>query len=200
MSFRAQLQQVVGEHGGEYSGDLTKDVTHLIANSPDGKKYAYATQWQKKVVGIKWLKETLERGMQLDESLYHPTKPKEEQGIGAWNRQAKLAQLGKRSRETQPESEPARKLRRTASARLGSQNDSLWGDIVAGDDTDAAGRELENLRPSKSMPVMRPEPQVPESFSHQGNGSADIDSRSSTGIFAGKSFYLHGFHAQKVIP
>ncbi|KAJ9602940.1 protein kinase activating protein dpb11 [Cladophialophora chaetospira] len=156
LSFRAQLQKNVKDNGGDYTGDLTKDVTHLIANKPEGKKYEYGMQWQKKVVSLKWYKDSLERGMQLDEALYHPTVPASEQGVGAWNRKPrKSPQLGKRSREDNTGSEPSRKLRRTASARLGSQSQDMWSDIVGGVGFETASSGRPPLKPSKSMPGLR---------------------------------------------
>jgi hypothetical protein len=156
LSFRAQLQKNVTDNGGVYTGDLTKDVTHLIAARPEGKKYEYGMQWQTKVVSLKWYKETLERGMQLDESLYHPTVSVAEQGAGAWNRKARSSpQLGKRLREENAGPEPPRKLRRTASARLGSQSQDMWSDIVGGAGFDAQDDDRPPLKPSVSMPALR---------------------------------------------
>ncbi|KIW85975.1 hypothetical protein Z517_01369 [Fonsecaea pedrosoi CBS 271.37] len=156
LAFRAQLQNNVKENGGEYTGDLTKDVTHLIAAKPEGKKYEYGMQWQKKVVSLKWYKDTLERGMQLDERLYHPTIPVAEQGLGAWNRKARRSpQLGKRTREDNVGPEPSRKLRRTASAKFGSQTQDMWSDIVGGAGFEAKKLERPELKPSVSMPALR---------------------------------------------
>ncbi|KIY03739.1 uncharacterized protein Z520_00430 [Fonsecaea multimorphosa CBS 102226] len=158
LAFRAQLQKNVKENGGEYTGDLTKDVTHLIAAKPEGKKYEYGMQWQKKVVSLKWYKDTLERGMQLDERLYHPTVPVSEQGLGAWNRKARRSspQPGKRPREeNHTGAEPSRKLRRTASAKFGSQTQDMWSDIVGGAGFEATNVEPPVLKPSISMPGLR---------------------------------------------
>lgn len=156
LSFRAQLQKNVKDNGGQYFGDLTKDVTHLIAAKPEGKKYEYGMQWQKKVVSLKWYKDTLERGMRLDESRYHPTIPVAEQGIDAWNRKPRTSpQLGKRTREEPAGPEPSRKLRRTASARLGSQNQGMWSDIVGGAGFEPKIEEQPPLKASVSMPALR---------------------------------------------
>lgn len=155
LNFRAQLQQKIDEEGGKYTGDLTKHVTHLIAYKAEGKKYQYAMQWQKQIVTLQWLKDSLERGMQLDETKYHPSIAPEDQGKGAWNREAKYAnQLGKRSRPQEPVAEPSRKLRRTASAKFSSQNDEIWADIYGKPGNEQ--QEREPLRPSKSMPTIRP--------------------------------------------
>ena len=156
LSFRAGLQKHVHDNGGVYTGDLTKDVTHLIAAKPEGKKYEYAMQWQTKVVSLKWYKDSLERGMQLDESSYHPTVSVAEQGVGAWNRKPRPSpQMGKRAREENVGPEPPRKLRRTASARLGSQSQDMWSDIVGGGGFDTPDCQRPPLKPSMSMPALR---------------------------------------------
>ena len=76
--------------------------------------------------------------MVLDEALYDPILPEEERGKDAWDRtKPKRRSLGKRSREdsTSAAEGGKRKLRRTASTKLRSQNDRIWGDIVGGGGT-----------------------------------------------------------------
>ena len=71
--------------------------------------------------------------MILDEKLYDPALPAEERGRGAWDRtKPKRTSLGKRSRDDSNASLEGgkRKLRRTASTKLSTLNDGLWGDIV----------------------------------------------------------------------
>ena len=198
LSFRAQLQKNVIENGGEYTGDLTKDVTHLIAAKPEGKKFEYGTQWQKKVVSLAWYKDTLTRGMQLDETLYHPSTPINEQGIGAWRRSAPpQPQLGKRTREDNTGPEPPRKLRRTASARLGSQSDNLWTDIVTGGGFEGSEQEQPSLRPTKFLPGLRPRSETlhiqPEDQASERPATVSIDS----GYLDGKQFVIDGFDQRK---
>ena len=204
LSFRAQLQKNVKDNGGEYTGDLTKDVTHLIAARPEGKKYEYGMQWQKKVVSLKWYKDTLERRMQLDESLYHPTIPTVEQGVGAWNRKPRTSpQLGKRTREDKVGPEPSRKLRRTASARLGSQNQDMWSDIVGGAGFEARADERPQLKPSVSMPAL---PRVDTNSigaqtpqADQVIGRSGLDPIHTTnGVFTGRRFMLRFFDEKRV--
>lgn len=198
LKFRAQLQKSVLENGGEYTGDLTKDVTHLIARRPEGKKYEYGMQWQKKVVSLEWYKDTLRRGMQLEESSYHPTIPQDQQGAGAWNRSASTSQqLGKRVRDEAHGPEPPRKLRRTASARLNSQNDDMWSDLTRVDNEQShTGGPVNILKPSKSMP-------------HLQSASANIDGQSAAAedcphavsdnqkTFSAKYFAISGFSPER---
>ena len=151
VTFRAQLQETIEQNGGHYHGDLTRSVTHLIAATTEGKKYAYAQQWGIVTVSCKWLEDSLERGLSLEESRYHPTTPLDKQGIGAWNRGSRTQSLlAKRPRETAAGDDVPRKLRRTHSARLNSQSDSMWDDIV-GEGSQTKTAERSQLRPSRSM-------------------------------------------------
>ncbi|KEF53086.1 uncharacterized protein A1O9_10994 [Exophiala aquamarina CBS 119918] len=203
LSFRAQLQRNVVENGGDYTGDLTKDVTHLIAAKPEGKKYEYGMQWQKKVVSLKWYKDTLERGMQLEESLYHPTVPAAEQGLGAWVRRIRPSpQSSKRPREAPTGLEPSRKLRRTASARLGSQNENLWTDIVGaaglGDD-DKSQRHLKSSSSMPSLPKTLPKTEKVDLVNgeHAESSGDSVAPNVRSGFLSGYSFEMFGFEGKK---
>lgn len=205
MAFRAQLQDHIIAHGGDYRGDLTKNVTHLIANAPEGKKYQYAEQWQVRVVSLRWFKDCLDRGMVLEESLYHPTLAFEEQGKGAWDRDAKAkVQTGKRMRDEMPPQEAPRKLRRTASSKLGSQSDSLWGDIMGGGFDARPDSELP-VRLSNSHSTTKPVILEPESFvtgnktpQHQKQLSSNAVPEISLGYFSDQAFLVHGFPLKNV--
>ena len=214
LTLRTQLQECVSENGGDYRGDLTKQVTHLIAFKPEGKKWQYANQWGLKVVTIQWLRDSLERGLILEESAYHPMLPIEEQGKNAWNRAAKaVRQVQKRAREEQVVPDVPRKLRRTASAKLGSQTDTLWADIAGG----AASKEVpvqHGLKAAASLPSIRqqlPQVQVGDSMLE---GSTAINGQNTpmelpgppvvtkllephAGILSGKAIYIHKFDPNK---
>ena len=130
---RKQIEEAVKNQGGEYWGDLTKEVSHLIALKPSGNKYNFARLWGIKVVSIEWLQQSLERGMILDEALFDPLLDESQRGRDAWiRRTTSNSSLNKRPREDDAELAPVRKLRRTASARFSSQNEGIWGDIVGG--------------------------------------------------------------------
>jgi len=132
---RRSIQETVDANGGEYHGDLTKSVTHLIAATPSGKKYEHALNWRMKIVALEWLEQSLERGMVLDEAYYNPTLAVEERGKGAWERRQPASPTpSKRPRDTegsQALNPFRRKLRRSASTRLGSQSEALWAGITA---------------------------------------------------------------------
>jgi len=130
---REAIQESVEVNGGVYGKDLTKGVTHLVAAVPQGAKYDRAKQWGMKVVSTKWLEESLQRRMVLDEKLYDPLMPVEQQGQGAFVRDSeRRTSPSKRSRDEQEgtrEDAARRKMRRTASTRLNSQSQGLWADM-----------------------------------------------------------------------
>jgi hypothetical protein len=109
---RAWLKKSITTHGGDYRGALTKDVTHLIANAPTGKKYEHAERWHIRVVSLCWFKDCIDRGMVVDESPYHPFEEQEK----AQNREAKAeALLRKRPRyENSIQEAPQKRWRTTA--------------------------------------------------------------------------------------
>ena len=133
VSYRKELEVLINASGGEYRGNLTKDVTHLIAKVPSGNKFVYAGHWGVKTVAIEWLEQSLERGMILDEESYNLLLPEEERGRNAWiSRTKSTSSLGKRPRDAEVTSNNPRQLRRTASAKLSNQSAGLWTDIVGG--------------------------------------------------------------------
>ncbi|KAL1961676.1 hypothetical protein VTN77DRAFT_1314 [Rasamsonia byssochlamydoides] len=205
MSFRNYLQKTAIANGAEFRKDLTKDVTHLIAREPSGQKYKFATQWKIKVVSVKWFNDSLERGMILDESLYDPLLPHEEQGIGAWNRSA--PQVSAKREQPENASNPrARKLRRVASSKLGDQNEGIWGDIMGGGfevaengNSDTTHPKTGNPPPGKARPVI----QAVKSFASDTTVSDQRDRGLSVsdeklldqpeGFLQNCYFFIHGF-------
>jgi DNA replication regulator DPB11 len=89
-----------------------------------------------KIVSLEWFEQSLERGMVLDETFYNPTIPVAERGHGAWDRREfSSPAAGKRPRDTEPSQalNPfRRKLRRSASTKMGTQSEALWAGITAG--------------------------------------------------------------------
>ncbi|TLS31300.1 hypothetical protein PpBr36_03415 [Pyricularia pennisetigena] len=137
---RQSITNIITSNGGSYTGDLTKHVTHLVVHQPRGRKYAAAKDWRIRTVSIEWVRDSVERGMILDESLYDPLLPPEERGLNAWNRNAPARRSAAGSKRTRDASFVAKeggapddrktKLRRTASLKLSNQRDGLWGDIL----------------------------------------------------------------------
>lgn len=201
------------QNGAEYHGDLTKSVTHLIAASPTGKKYEHAVNWRMKIVTWEWFEQSRERGMTLDESCYHPAMPLEERGKGAWDRRESTPpMLGKRTRDAgQVElvNPLRRKLRRSASSRMGSQSEALWAGITAGglerrmdDDDDWTDSRL--AQPDEP-PVRTSTPQATKVTHAEAQPREDPASHlrrpfsdEHDGIFAGRLVFPHGFDQSKV--
>ncbi|KAL4887306.1 BRCT domain-containing protein [Aspergillus karnatakaensis] len=181
MSLRNYIRTNAGLHGAEFRGDLTKTVTHLIAKSAEGDKYKFATQWNVKVVTLKWFTDSIERGMVLEETLYHPLLPPEQQGAGAWNRTVPVVKAKPAEVENSANPRP-RKLRRIASAKLGDQNENIWGDIV-GMGFEAAeprppreDRRLSSEKKSKDAPTI----QIAKSFASETTFAAPSQAREPT--------------------
>ncbi|CZT41048.1 related to S-M checkpoint control protein Rad4p [Rhynchosporium secalis] len=198
---RLEIAAQVKANGATYEGDLTKSITHLISFRTEGAKYKAAKCWKLKIVSIEWVRDSLERGMILDERLYDPALPPLERGKDAWDKTApkRRISLGKRSREETNTSFDGgkRKLRRTASTKLSTQNEQIWGDIVGG----GAGGNVAQVNRSGQWGTNDEESVKPHS--HTANTAVQIpnpsilstieNQRSVDGIFSGCRFYTHGF-------
>ena len=215
--YRKEIEDLINDNGGDYRGNLTRDVTHLIAKEPSGAKYDFAGQWRIKTISIEWLEQSLERGMILEEALYSLLLPPSERGQNAWIRRSGLpTSLGKRARDDDIIPPNARKLRRTASARLSSHNDGLWSAINGGE------LKVEEIKagvwdePQKEL-VDQPKPLDAAqanvstyaqsvaacSLSKKSQSVANLSSISSKtpqqeGLFQAKTFLLRGFDEKKV--
>ena len=215
--YRKELEDLINDNGGDYRGNLTKDVTHLIAKEPSGAKYSYAGQWGIKTVSVEWLEQSLERGMTLDETLYSLLLPPSERGRNAWIRKAfSTTSLGKRAREDEAILPNARKLRRTASARLSSHNDGLWTEINGGelkveeikvDAWDEPQKEVDRHRKSPDAAQANVPSSAQKSAGDHGlQRSQPVANLSSNlckapleeGLFHGKTILLRGFDKRKV--
>lgn len=204
---RDRIVDAIQDNGGSYTGDLTRKVTHLIACKPEGKKYAAAKTWNIHTVSIEWLQHSVERSMILDEKCYDPILPPEERGKGAWNRrEIPKVSLGKRLRETAAaQEEGRRKLRKTASMKMNSQKDNLWGDIL--------GKAQPVEPPAQPAPEDATQPSSRASFPGPGPGPGPLTSRSSmdtqgsrllsfaameeAAVFSSCCFYTHGFSERR---
>ncbi|KAK0637436.1 hypothetical protein B0T17DRAFT_568158 [Bombardia bombarda] len=210
---RQHIVSTIEANGGNYTGDLTRRVTHLIVYKPEGRKYQAAKNWGIHTVAVEWVHHSVERGMILDEKCYDPILPPDERGVGAWN--VRRVTLGKRLRETAAaaHNEGRRKLRKTASMKLNSQRDHLWGDILGkpqtADPTVPVIAESFGARPTDSNNTQQQQLQQLQQLQQQqsgaGNNSADTQGTrlSSFGapddsvIFASCCFYAHGFPKKK---
>ncbi|CAN8096962.1 unnamed protein product [Discula destructiva] len=197
---RDEWIRCIKAHGGIYTGNLDKSVTHLIISEPTGKKYLAARKWELQIVVPQWLVDSIRRGMILDEACYDPHLPRGEIGRGAWTKRENHRQsLGKRLREAAEEQNEGgrRKLRKTASMKLNSQRENMWGEILAQQPSaDQSVTSLQVEEPTQPLPS--------DSLLRSHNGHVSVkDSLSSMnegleGIFASCLFHVSGFPRQHV--
>lgn len=165
-----------------------------------------------KIVSWEWFEQSMQRGMALDETYYNPTMPVEERGKGAWDRKRSTSPtLGKRTRDPeqiQPGNALKRKLRRSASSKMGSQSEALWAGITAGgyerqqnaedDWTDHTFNKpsLQNphapVAPDDEPPIAKDDAQ-PENPAHESHTFPP-----NNGIFKGRVVFAYGFDLDKV--
>ncbi|KAF7865231.1 hypothetical protein EAF04_006208 [Stromatinia cepivora] len=199
---RQDIAEKIKANGGDYDGNLTKQITHLISFRTEGNKYKAAKSWGLRVVSAEWLLDTLERGMILSEKYYDPSLPTEERGKGSWDKdKPRINPSKKRVREQilSGVEEGKRKLRRTASTKLNTQSQSIWGDIVGSgnkiqvsrsgiwDTSDSFG-PAENEKFEKSKGVTPPKAKTLDLVQEPNQPVG--------GIFHECQFWIHGFSAK----
>ncbi|KAF7547668.1 hypothetical protein G7Z17_g7570 [Cylindrodendrum hubeiense] len=192
---RDEIARKITAGGGLYTGDLTRKCTHLIVSKPEGKKFAAAKLWGIYAVTLAWLDQTIARGMILEETKFDPTLPAEEQGKGAWiKKDPRRDPWGKRSRSAMANAteDGPRKLRKTASMKLNSQRNNLWGDILGRSTSREYSFAHEQDNPPTDAPQSRPEqqPQPPP------EPTIPV-LQEKQGVFAGCYFHVHGFTSQR---
>ncbi|KAG6211109.1 hypothetical protein E4U35_003501 [Claviceps purpurea] len=186
---REDIASRIKANGGRYTGDLTRRCTHLIVDKPEGKKYAAAKSWEVYTVTLDWLDQTIERGMILEETRFDPLLPVKEQGIGAWVKRDPNT-LGKRSRSfasNGTEDKGVRKLRKTASMKLSSQRNTLWGDILGRSSSMEHSFAKDNIS-AEAAPDTTTRPQ---------HHVEPYERRPNEGILARCIFGIHGFNDKR---
>lgn len=191
MADRKKIEELIIEQEATYHPDLTRHVSHLIAAAPTGNKYEFARNNNINIVVVQWLYDSLERGMVLDESCYDPRLPEESIGVGARPELPSVALVG-----VDTKVHGKRKIRKRAEDMLGSQSQSIWGDILG---------QASNPRPKKRDEW--------EDNSHADNtkksgetGEAPTKNHSlqankaetKTGILACATFYIYGYTKKQV--
>lgn len=198
---RSNMERSIISNGANYHGDLTKTVTHLITAKPEGAKYIHAKQWNITVVSMKWYQDSLTRGMALQEDLYAPEMPLEQQGKNAFREKAKRpTSLSKRARDGEQgagsEGSSRRKLRKTASMRFDSQSQDMWQSISAQEVQveatvlDAWDDESQTLRASE-----RPQSKGESASLDPVTPMVPVE---SNGLFSGHYILIHGFEANRI--
>lgn len=187
---RDEIAESIISNGGKYTGDLTRKCTHLVVNTPEGKKFNAAKSWNVRTVTFDWLTQSIARGMILEETKFDPLLPPEEQGVGAWIKEDRRRQsLGKRSRSEVitrgEEGQGMRKLRRTATAKLNTQRDNIWGDILGR----TASREYSFAQENQQQPQEK-QPKQDETVQQEPVAEP-------RGTYSQCIFCIHGFNRQK---
>ncbi|KAL5204766.1 hypothetical protein ABZP36_009637 [Zizania latifolia] len=68
---RKEMAKIIVQNGGQYSANLTRKCTHLVATEPGGDKYVVAQKWGNiHIVDPKWIEQSVTRKACLDESIY----------------------------------------------------------------------------------------------------------------------------------
>ena len=67
---RVRISACVTRLGGAFVADLTRAVTHLVANEAQGRKVAFAVEWGIVVVHAAWLYDSVQLEACADEALY----------------------------------------------------------------------------------------------------------------------------------
>ncbi|KAL9096996.1 MAG: hypothetical protein Q9165_000960 [Trypethelium subeluteriae] len=204
---RHSIGERVTRHGAHYEGNLTKNVTHLIAVRTHGPKYDRAQQWGVKLVSRKWFEDSIERGMVLEETLYHPGLPIEKQGEGKRERSSDWG--------SEDPSTAKRKLRRTASAKLSSQNANMWGQISGAENSsrtvkeESCWQQREHFDPGGHgrSPLEQTTGNSPPKAKHQnanekvlpgvGELGTTFENGHPQGLFQQKDVCIFGFDSQK---
>lgn len=204
---REEIKSNIERGGADYHPDLTKNVSHLVTKTARGKKYDAARRWGITCVSEKWLSDCLERGMALEEDLYDPLLPLEEQGRGAWRRDlAGVPNEFRKKRKLESRSgsgaDGKRKLRRTMSAKLKSNSESLWADIGTGSTPKAqVDGFAEAVDDSTIQPVSAVETNQSPAPPSAPVGKPEVPAEPvprREGIFAGVAVFIQGFPSAKL--
>lgn len=197
VELRTQIEQIVTQHGAHYSGDLTKENTHLIAGSASGKKWEAVIAWQCdiSVVGVEWVYESIKRGASLDEKFFRLELSPEVRGQTSWYPPKAVPKPD--ILDDTPSPDTAKRKRPLAASaarkRLSKRastlaTDGLWIEILKREDTE---NEVDL-------------PQVPEEVERHGKegglGASDLNllpDELTRGIFDGRSFYVTSFAARE---
>lgn len=162
-----------------------------------------AKRWNLQIVALKWVEDSIERGMILDEAFYDPTLSPEDIGKGAWTkRELRPKPRAKRPRDPATNANnPRRKLRKTASMKLNSQRDNMWGEILGQQPSVDQTVPCQTDEPTQPLPndsMLRPPTEsVPPHVSHIADSFTGPGTRDDN-LFASCHFSTFGFQADRV--
>lgn len=162
-----------------------------------------ARNWKIHVVALKWVHDSIERAMILDETLYDPLLPEEDLGKGSWNkREIRRSFLGKRQRvATTKHEEGRRKLRKTASMKLNSQRENMWGEILGQPSVEqpASNQTEAPTQPLPPNAILRPDASMSRvtGFMERSRTSLSLAENRGDTVFASCCFHVFGFPPQQ---
>jgi hypothetical protein len=204
---RQHIIEKIRNNGAHYHGDLTREVTHLIVAKPKGAKYERAKSWNIKTISLNWLDQSLERGMAVDESLYHPLMPVDDQGRGAFVRgYERPPVLGKRQRResaTKTQEEIGkRKMRRTTSAKLADHSQNMMTSFLSlgGEEvSDLVSDQWTDSHHINSPPRSVSPPNRSNIVSRRTSSEVrPVPQQEEPGLFSGILCLVHGHDGKKV--
>ena len=137
--------------------------------------------------------------MILEEKFYHPDMPPEDRGKGALVRHRDITPA-KRDREDNGADGGARKIRRTLSTKLQSQNEVIWGDIVGSGGDARVGKSLvrqasiPDTNATSTLSTLRTLSNI---SGMDGAAERVDDKRRAQGTFSNCRFYIHGFGTKR---
>lgn len=201
---RSEIEHLVNRHGGTYTGDLTKENTHLIAGSASGKKWEAVVAWQCDIciVGVEWLSESIKRGAGLDEKYFRLDLAPSLRGQSAWfpprpllraDEDGDLEPLLEKRKATGGQLRQRKRLLKKMSSTTG---DGLWTEILVdippkepnirlGEDTDSRNQLMLDL-PTANLPDL-------DDVTSNLAPTNMLPDELTSGIFQSCTFYIAGF-------
>ncbi|KKA30287.1 hypothetical protein TD95_003869 [Thielaviopsis punctulata] len=224
---RAHIRHLIESGGATYTGELNRSVTHLLVSRPSGSKYEAARQWNIPTVSLAWLTQSLQRGMILGEQYFNPLLPADQQGSAfdpiVPEKRKHAGPQGSVGGGDAPDSK-LRKLRKTASLKLGSHQAAVWTSILGAssaaskppetadssfaepnddnnDDDNGDDNDTNTLGPkaAHSSNTKSPSRDVqPQDLQPKNLSSKEALTTSAAAIFSGCAFYIYGFPTKKM--
>lgn len=205
VGMRVQIEQLVTQNGGLYTGDLTKENTHLIAGSASGKKWEAVNSWQCdiRMVGIEWIFESVKRGASLDERYFKLGLSPDVRGQNSWyparvvpgDSDAAELSFSNDKRRIPPAQQGQRKRLMKRASTL--KDDGLWTEILKNDTSLEHSLQLPKDETSTELPTISLDlPSGLHNLNDTDLGQMSMNllpEELTTGIFDGHCFYISGF-------
>lgn len=203
---RSEIEHLVTRNGGIFTGDMTKENTHLVAGAASGRKWEAVSAWQCDIclVGVEWVSESIKRGASLDEKYFGLHLAPSMRGFQSWFPPRVIAPLDedddcvvpKEKRKSIDAQNRNRKRLKKMSSTTGA--DGLWTEILVDKLPEESSLSLD-VGPNPND-TNRALPDVPT----RGNTAVDdllldrtpeqiLPDELTVGIFQNYNFYMNGF-------